>query len=148
MSFELDTFAALRAIGSHADLFVALRPDLAKVVPSLIEKKLKAVGADVGQLRAVRTALGGPLFDAAAEAIGGKKAISFLKKLDKHWPDLKGAREDQAVARLIAIASGEVSPSPPPVKTKPTKSPKPAQPSNVDLVRTLSTTAMGAKRKA
>ena len=147
MSFELDTFAALRAIGSRGDLFAGLRPDLAKVVPSLIEKQLKSVGADLGQLREVRTALGASLFDAAAETIGGKKAIGFLKKLDKHWPELKSAREDQAVAHLIALASGEASPTPAPIKTKAAKPPKPERPSNVDLVRTLSTTAMGAKRK-
>lgn len=148
MSFEIDTFAVLRAIGSNAALFDDVRKDLAKTVPALIEKQLKAIGADIERLRRVHDALGDGLFFAIAQSLGSAKALGLLKKLDKHNPHLKGSSTDWAVPHLVALARGECAASIAAVKPAKTKAPTKAKsPTNADLVRNLDTKAMAAKRK-
>lgn len=145
MGFEIDSYAVLRAIGEHRGTFQEIRGELAKAVPGLIEKQLKAIGDDVGRLRQVRAALGGPLFDAVAEALGGAKLQPVVKKLDKHHPQLKDAAKGWAVGHLQALAAG-AEPTAAPVKVIPPAR-KSATKTPGDVVGTLSSKAMGAKRR-
>lgn len=150
MSFEIDTFAVLRAIGGRAELFTDLRKDLAKSVPALVEKQLKAIGSDVERLKQVHEALGAGPFFAVVQSLGPSKAVALLKKLDKHHPSLKAKSSDWAVPHLVALAKGERSVADAPVKasTASAKASKPAKaPTNAELVRNLDAKAMGAKRK-
>lgn len=148
MSFEIDTYAVLRAIGGRPDLFGDLRKDLAKTVPSLVEKQLKAIAADVERLKQVHEAMGAGAFYAVLQSLGPTKAVALLKKLDKHHPSLKDKSSDWAVPHLIALAKGEQTVTAAPVRATAARRPKaPKAPSNAELVRNLDTTAMGAKRK-
>jgi hypothetical protein len=148
MSFEIDSFAALRAIGSNAALFDDVRKDLAKTVPTLIEKQLKAIGADIERLRCVHSALGDGAFFSIVQSLGAAKALGLLKKLDKHNPRLKDRSADWAVPHLVAIARGECTAAPAAVKPVKAKAPTKAKATtNADVVRNLDAKAMAAKRK-
>ena len=151
MSFELDSFAVLQAIGSRPEVFADLRRDLAKTAPTLVEKQLKASGADVKRLKAVQAALGATLFSDVIEAFSKAKMTTLLKKLDKHNPAVKAQHSaGWAAEHLRKLAAGEVLPqSAPSNAPKSRKSPRKAKkkPTNAELVATLSTKAMSAKRQ-
>jgi hypothetical protein len=138
----------LRVIGSRDELFSELRRELTKAVPALIEKQLKAIGQDVERVKQINSALGPGTFYTILQILGPAKAATLLKKLDKHHPNHKGKANEWALPHLYALANGECSVAAAPIKSaRPKKSKTAHEPSNVELVRTLSATAMSAKRK-
>ncbi len=150
MSFELDTYAVLRAIGANPHVFASLRDDLVRIAPNLVERQLKARGGDIAGLRAVRQALGGDLFNGATESLGGKKIVALLRKFDKHNPVLgpvlgNGVTESWGAAHLQALAAGKAEPVAAPPRSR--RARKSKAPLDTGPARALHARAMSATRQ-
>ncbi|MBI5114452.1 MAG: hypothetical protein HZA68_21020 [Rhodovulum sp.] len=118
MSLDVDGAAVLKAIVESPTVFKGLDRDLSDFAHRMVVKQLKAKGANVSVLRAVRGAIGDDAFRHVVDGLtdGGK---SILAKVDKHNPELDTAKPDWMRAHLVTLANGTSEPTAKPsAKTK------------------------------
>jgi len=147
MALDLDGFAVLRAVGSHAVLFADVRADAAKAARALIVKQLKNKTTTLQSARALRRALGDETFALVVDGLKDAEAKSLTTKLDKHHPELKTANPTWRRRHLLALAAGDVEPSAKAVKAKKVAGSKGAGTKRASEPEFLSDDSAGAVRK-
>lgn len=116
MSIALDGFAVLQKVGTHADVFVAIRADADKAARALVVKCLKAKSSGLDSIRAIRSALGDEPFALLLDGLKDTEIKSVLTRVDKHFADLKQGTAAARRLQLAALAEGSAQPSLAPAK--------------------------------
>jgi hypothetical protein len=116
MPLELDGFAVLKNIGSHATAFVGIKSAASKAAHDLVTKQLKAKSMTIHEMREVADILGREPMSLILDGMSDANVKSIVAKLDKHHPDLKASDSRWRRSHLRALLEGGVEPSAKPKK--------------------------------
>jgi len=146
MATELDGFAVLRTIGSHADIFAGVAVEARKLARALVVKQLKAKTAGIKSARDIRRALGDVAFALLTDAMTDTEIKAVLGKLDKHHPEFKTANPQWRRQHLRSLADGSAEPAVKPKAPPKAKAAKKAK-TKAEEPELLGSLAMAAVRK-
>ena len=146
MGLDVDGFAVLRSIGSHADAFAAIAAEVAKSARTLVVKQIAHKDTGLKGVRAIRAAVGPETFGLITDGMTDGQIKTLVLRLDKHNPELKTANGAAQRLHVRALADGSAQPSEKQKGTsKPAKAHKPpVAPSPADRIHFSSA---GAIRK-
>ena len=116
--------AALRALLSAPERFDRIADkDLAAAASALAKKQLIASGQTIGDIRALKSAIGDDLFDITLKSLSAYHAKLLAKRLDKTAPEIAIASGSASLAHVRQLLKNEDAPaSPDAPETEPAKS--------------------------
>lgn len=133
MALDFDGFDAWRAIADHPETFVSLRAEAAKSARQALTKHMKAKATGIGELRAVRKAVGKKMFALLVDGMKDAEVKALAARLDRHHPDLKTSDAIWRRQHLLDLVRGDAEPAQKPAKpAKKAKAPRPSKPEDKD----------------
>lgn len=111
MALDVDGFAVFHSIASHREVFAEIVGDLAKSARTLVVKVIKNKSTLLGELRGIRTALGGEAFNLIMDGIPDSQVKTLVTRLDKHNPELSVADAAWRRRHVLALAEGAAEPA-------------------------------------
>jgi hypothetical protein len=144
MALDVDGFAVLRTIGSHREIFTAIKADIAKTARALVAKQIAHKDTGLKAVRDIRAAVGPDAFSLIMDGLSDAQIKSLTARLDRHAAPAKVA-DGTARLHILALAEGSAQPAEQPegvprtARTKKTPAP-PKPPGRIAYV------SAGAKR--
>src|SRR5262244_1930659 len=111
MALNVDGFAVFRSIGSHAEAFAAIAPQIAKSARTLVAKQIAHKDTGLKAVRDIRAAVGSEAFGLITDGMSDAQIKSLAVKLDRHNPELKTANGAARRLHVRALADGSAQPS-------------------------------------
>ena len=125
MALTIDSKAVLGAILADPDVFDALRSDLPEFARKALIKQIKHKTTDLARFRAIYEAIGKEIVQTVLDGFEAKDLIGLIKKIDANSSFAKNSGSPQeARQHIVALASGERSPTPKTEKVVVAKAPK------------------------
>jgi len=147
MALDLDAFAVLSAIGSHAKLFDPIRTDASKAARALVVKRIKGKDASLATVRNIRDALGPENFALVVDGLKDAELKTLAAKLDKENAELKEANAALRRRHILALAAGDAEPLPKQPKPKKAAKAAPRKKQGAKEPEFLADESAGAVRK-
>jgi hypothetical protein len=110
MALDVDGFAVLRTIGSHREIFTAIKADIAKTARALVAKQIAHKDTGLKAVRDIRAAVGPDAFSLIMDGLSDAQIKSLTARLDRHAATAKAA-DGTARLHVLALADGSAQPA-------------------------------------